>query len=506
VTYPPIEGVQSSELSPEEFELLRNRARSDLYFLCKAVLGYKDLSPNLHGHLCSWLRRNEDHQYRCVLLPRAHFKSTIVTIGLNIQRALRNSNKRIALVHESATGAQRFLEEVTSHFLENATLKTLFPELVPDKRYQRINISELELPREGHWAEPTFDALGAGARGQGRHYDQITADDIFGDKARDSAIESKRLKQWFDNIQSFLLSPLISHIDVVGTRYSLDDIYGHIFETYGDDMLKYIRRVEEIDKNGDLEPIFPERFTTESLRILKKNHLVFSSQYLNDPVAGLVEFNREWLQYYQWGSRRRIVYHEDKTRHEVDLGDCDKILFVDPARENGLTGMTVTAADQHLHIFVVDAIKEKLNDVDFLNLLFQLVLKWGLRAVAIEAVLFSELYEPWIKAEMKQRNLRFQVIAAKRKRIGKQYESKNNHIKALAPYFAGKQIFFHESQQDLITEFLRFGATDDIHMLDSMAYGPECWRPGTPMEKVLSQETELEILKSRDLVTGYSNY
>ena len=506
MTDPIIEGVQRSELSPEEFELLRERARVDLYFLAKTVLGYKDLSPNLHGHLCNWLRRNEGSQYRCVLLPRAHFKSTIVTVSLNIQRALRNSNKRIALVHESATGAQRFLEEVTSHFLENKMLKMLFPEFVPDKRYQRINISELELPRKGHWAEPTFDALGAGARGQGRHYDQITADDIFGDKARDSAIESKRLKQWFDNIQSFLLSPLISHIDVVGTRYSLDDIYGHIFENYGDDMLKYIRRVEETGEDGELVPIFPERFTTDSLRILKKNHLVFSSQYLNDPVAGLVEFDREWLQYFKWGSRRRIVYYEEKARHEVDLDDCDKILFVDPARKNGLTGLTVTAVDQHMHIFVVDAIKEKLDDVKFLNLLFQLVLKWGLRAVAVEAVLFSELYKPWIEAEMKQRNLRFQVIAAKRKRIGKQYEEKNKHILALAPYFAGKQIFFDESHEELITEFLRFGATEDIHLLDSLAYGPENSRPGTPIAKILSHETEEAILASRDIHTGYSRY
>ena len=324
---------QLEELTTSEVTEMKWLAKHNLYYLAKSILGYRDLSPQLHGNLCSWLMRVAREQFRGILLPRSHFKSTIITITDSVQSALPDIDMssdwpnilgpdiRVLLAHETHTGAQRFLYEITSHFLGNPKLMALFPECIPDKRRQRINLNELELPRSEHWAEPTFDTMGVGGRAQGRHYNKIKLDDIFGDKARDSKTEAERTIQWFDNIQSFLVSLGRDKIHLVGTRYSLNDIYAHAFEQYGDRMLRYIRRVEERNEEGLLRPIFPERFTKDSLEILRKNPVVWASQYINDPVAGLAQFDPSWKRFYEWVGDNKIAIFSGYSRTVVNVRD-----------------------------------------------------------------------------------------------------------------------------------------------------------------------------------------
>src|SRR5437899_8604682 len=226
-----------ARLDSDTIAHLRARAKNDRYFLAHAILGYSRLSPRLHGSLCGWLDRTEDAQFRLILLPRSHFKTTIATITDAIQCALpgesqewpRNlgTNARILFAHESHEGATRFLYETSGHFLNNPRLMGLFSECVPSPRIQRLNKFELELPRTEHWAEPTFDTMGVGGLSQGRHWNLIKLDDIFGQRARDSKAERETTIQWFDNIQSFLVRLALDHIDIIGTRYSLDDVYEH---------------------------------------------------------------------------------------------------------------------------------------------------------------------------------------------------------------------------------------------------------------------------------------
>ncbi|KKK51227.1 hypothetical protein LCGC14_3117050, partial [marine sediment metagenome] len=238
-------------LDEDEIKELQTLAKTDTFFLAYSILGYTKLTTKFHGHFCAWLDKTRTEKkiideevsdellwlYRLTLLARSHFKSTIKTITGAVQLALPDvsgkeaypfdlgTNIRVLLGHEAHAGSQRFLYEITGHFTGNPKLIALFPECVPNPRVQRINKSELELPRSSFWAEPTFDTIGVGGRSQGRHYDYIKLDDIFGDKARDSRVEKESLIQWFDNIQSFLIELKTSHIDVVGTRWSVDDVY-----------------------------------------------------------------------------------------------------------------------------------------------------------------------------------------------------------------------------------------------------------------------------------------
>lgn len=505
--------------SATEIDYLRKMCAEDAYFLGYGILGYTRLSPKLHGNLFSWLQRSRSEQYRLILEPRSHFKTTCATVIDSVQATLPNpeapwpynlgTNVRILLGHESHEGSSRFLYEITRHYTSNPAFMGLFPELVPSSRIQRMNKLELELPRSERWAEPTFDTIGVGGHSQGRHYNLIKLDDIFGDKARDSKAERETLLQWFDNIQSFFIRLKYDHLDLIGTRWSLDDVYAHAIKQYGKKMLKYIRRIKEKNAEGELEFIFPEEFDDAAVEILRKNAKVWAAQYVNDPHEGLAEFNPAWKRYYYWTAKDRISAFTGVSTTApmtINTKELDILIFVDPAT-TGKRGIVVTGTDSKGRVFVLDTIKTPSVKIEEqAPEIFRLVRKWWPRAVVIEKVLFSALYKVWFEAEMKLRGLRFNIIQAEPKKISSTLDkSKFGRVRALSQWFSAGQIFFNEGQAELIEEFDNFGATDDYHLLDALAYGPDNWRHGvTKVEQDKRAEEEKQVIEGRDVQTGYS--
>jgi len=505
-----------SGLTTDEWKYLRRRAKTDLFFLARGVLGYKKLSTNLHGHLCTWMRWTIEDQFREVLLPRGHYKTTVVTKADGIQIVLTDDvgdqpwprnlgpNCRVLLAHEVVESAARFLKEIADHFLQNVTLMGLFPELVPNTKTQRVNKFELELPRQEFWSEPTFDTMGVGGRSQGRHYNYIKADDLIGDKARDSKTEMQNAKDWFDNIQSFFSSHAQDHLDLAGTRWSFDDLYAHIHRVYGDTLRKYIRAVEEVGDDGVRHSIFPEEFPLSSLVVLRKNRKIWTAQYINDPKEGATEFDPTWKKFYYWADRTTIIAFLGHTQLRVDVRKLDIIVLYDPAlgkTASGVGGFIVTGTDEKNRVFVLDAQKKPWKPPEALDYLFKTVLRFHPRLVGIEEVNFSGLYQNWLPREMQLRNIRFNIVPLPSKQ-----REKDARIRGLANYFSAGQIFFSEGQADLIEEFDRFGASDDIHLLDALAYGPKHWQPALSQEVWDSyKKAEEDLLNERDVETGYSH-
>lgn len=507
---------EQQSLDEDEIKDLRILAKQNSMFLATAVLGYKKLTVKFHGHYCKWLDKTAQSEilYRLTLLARSHFKSTIKTITDSIQYALpddagtasypRNlgTDLRLLLGHEAHAGSQRFLYEITSHFIGNPKLIALFPECVPSPREQRINKSELELPRKEFWAEPTFDTIGVGGRSQGRHYDAIKLDDIFGDKARDSRVEKVALLQWFDNIQSFLVELRTGRIDVVGTRWSVDDVYAHMMDRYEGKMVRYIRRVEELNpETGMAEPVFPENFPSDSLDILRKNKRVWAAQYANDPHEGLAEFVPSWKRFYTEQPNYAVNAFSEYGHLRWKLRDLDILILNDPAVTK-TPGIVVTGTDKFLNVFILEISKEEMNPTDFIEKTFELVQKWHPRAVVIEEVVFSTVYSHWMRREMVIRNQRFGIIAYKPPKDKVKFE----RVSVLGNRYAAGQIYFKADQKALIWEFDNFGATDNYHLHDALAQGEEFWI--TPMSK--EEETERveemeERLEGVDSWTGYSN-
>lgn len=517
------------KIDTDTYNFLRHRCKTDLFFLNTGILGHDRLSEGLHLHMCKWAARNADWQFREILLPRGHFKSTVMTITDGIQIVLpdvggdqpwpRNLGPdcRLLICHETDGQASNFLFAITGHILSNSLLMGLFPEIIPSPRKHRINRHELELPRSHTWPEPTVDTMGVGGRSQGRHYNYIKFDDLIGDKARDSKVVMDAAKEWFDNIQSFFSRFSEDHFDLIGTRWAYDDLYAHIHERYGDQLLKYIRGVEEpTGPDGELEPIFPlggdgkPEFTLKKLEILRKNRKVWTAQYANNPEEGATEFDKSWKRWYHWIAYNHIAVFSGKAETRINIRDLDICILYDPAM-SGEAGIVITGTDKttignHVgRVFILEALQDSWRPPEACNLMFKLVQRWQPRIVAIEEVLFSGLFKPWFEAEMKLRKQFFNIIPIG-PIVGGKTLSKPARIRGLSNYFSAGAIYFSaKGQENIVKQFDTFGATTNYHMLDALAYGPEVWMPA--MSRATWDKykvAEEELLSMRDATTGYS--
>lgn len=448
-----------------------------------------------------------------MLLPRSGRKTTYATQADSIQIALpddlgsqpypRNLGPevRLCIVHESSIMAQSILGGITSKIVGCEALKFLFPEIIPGKE-QRMNNSQLELPRASTWNEPTFDTMGVGTRAQGRHYNRIKLDDIYGTEARDSKVVRDRAIQWFDEIEPFLISPNTDGFDLIGTRYAFDDVYDHAFEKYGDDMPRYIRSAEEY-VGGKWQSYCEELLSLEKMVNLKKNRKLWFSNYQNRPEAtDNPELDPSWIRYWTPTDHRNITGFTGTEKILRETDQLDKLIFVDPALD-GDAGWIVTGTDyisNKPNIFVLEAERGIWPPEQLIEKIFKGVLRYQPRAVVIEEVLFSRLYRHWMESEMRHRGIFFKIIPAKTR--GRE---KDARVKGLAPFFSAGQIFLNANQTDLIREYEYFGQGSTYHALDALAYGPEFWRASVNRDTIERQAAaEKKFLLMRDPVTGYS--
>lgn len=521
---------QLADLGNDQISHLRKRAKNDLFFLAHGLLEYDLLAPNLHGHLCRWMEDTRDRQYRMILLPRGHYKSTLVTISDAVQMALPNDpgledyphmlgpNIKLLLAHENRESASRFLFEVAQAFLEKPAMLALFPECIPNRNEQRINKWELELPRSRHHKEPTFDTIGAGGAAQGRHYHHIKLDDIIGKKARESETIMKRTIDWFDNINSLLTRPKIDGWDLVGTRWSYSDIYQRALDVYGAD--KAVSVIRAIDpksaKDGlmpcyirgaleDGEPIFPEEFSMEFFKSIRENPKVWAAQYANNPrEGGLLEFNPDWLRYYNVTPGNRIVIFEGHSRRSLSIGELDICILIDPSvgesEDADETGIVVTGTDDDLNIYILETVKKRLKPPELINIMLRLFQKWQPRVISIEEVAFSATYKYWFQDECQKLGIAPSIHEYK---PGSQ-KKKEARIRGLSNYFAAGQVYILEGMHDFRDEYEQFPLTDSDHLLDALAQGPEVWTEGLSEEKWDEfRRAEQKIQQMRSPVTGY---
>lgn len=526
---------QRRMLNTEEYHQLRALAKRDLFFLAYTVLGYRRLSTVLHGDLCTKIHDTQNRRFREWLMPRGHFKSTVITISHAIQIALPYTEEdrqhdldpiplewpytlgpdgRLLIGHETSEGSARFLFAITSHFLSNPLLMALFPDAIPEKPSQRINKWELELPRSSSaraYPEPTVDTMGVGVKSQGRHYNYIKLDDIFGEKARDSVAESETTKEWFDGIQSFFSSYAKDHLDLIGTRYSLDDIYEHAHDRYGEQLFKYCRRVEEPvrDKHGATivgtdgkpvkKPIFPEEFTPEVLEIQRKNKRRFSAEYENDPDDGVSGFDNEWKRYFYWTDHNELAIFDGEKGGRINVRDLDICILIDPGHKTG--GFAVTGMDYLGRVFVLVALPLDLRPPELTELVFRNVIRWQPRTVAFEADLFADVFQFYWASEMARRGIKFHITPVRTKS-----RTKDERILGLTHYLTSEKFFVNDTQDELLAEWKKVGRTRNVHIFDAIAYGPEVWRPGyAPGQRdILEIDVGEQDMSGRDAETGYS--
>lgn len=334
---------------PEMGRLLRELCQTDLFFLLHFVLGINAVN---HPWIVARIREVEDdHNGTLDLWSREHFKSTILTYGLLIQKLLCNPEERICIFSHTRGIAKAFLRRIKLTFETHDLLKTLFPDvLYKDPKSESPKWSEddgIIIRRKGVYNEASIEAWGlVDGMPTSRHYTIRDYDDVV---TKDSVTTPEQIRK---TDEAFKLSQFLGARGgiqwAVGTRYHFADQYEKM-KASGAWKVRERRGVE----NG--VSVF---LTQEELDAFKKivcdgNTYVYNCQMLLDPVAEEAqEFKKAWLRYYRTLPDQAMNLY----------------LFCDPANAKKTKGLGsdytvywVWGMDPLGNYFLVDAVRERLN-------------------------------------------------------------------------------------------------------------------------------------------------
>lgn len=268
----------------DEWRTMRQYGRTSLLYLCNNVLGYKDVSKEVHGpymrclqkfkggkdFLCSRTVNNQTspgtfkeliegykpeipdfwdlespHGLRrtLILMPRGHLKSTVM-MGHMIQWIINYPNIRILLSSGTGDQVHGFLKEIKGHFQYNEMFRWLYPEFCPPAKTSKDfgNQDQFTVPncRRPNAKEPTVGTVSVGAVVASTHYDIIDNDDVV-DK------ENVRTPEQIQTVKQHLgmLWPLLETAPksdtrpvgyqrgwwyLVGTTYDFSDAYATVLD------------------------------------------------------------------------------------------------------------------------------------------------------------------------------------------------------------------------------------------------------------------------------------
>jgi hypothetical protein len=164
------------------------------------------------------------------LLPRDHFKSTILTVGYAIQCILNDPYQSNLILSSKEEHAVAFSDEIRFHFTNNLKLKSIFGPWCADKDFGASG--KWDSPAKaffgGKRREPTMVATGFKAALESRHYkrgffdDVITVDDITETGIVASVANFKKAVPLIDK-DGWIIMP--------GTRKAYNDLYSYVIDS-----------------------------------------------------------------------------------------------------------------------------------------------------------------------------------------------------------------------------------------------------------------------------------
>lgn len=448
-------------------ERVKQACKTSLHFLCTEILGFKDWDT-IHDDTEVFLSRPSKH--KLILIPRGHLKTSIITVGYNIQRLLRNPNERILIANQVWDRGRDILGEIKGFLTDKSELSKIFGPFISERwREDDIVIRQ----RTASNKTPSIATTGVEAEQTSAHYTVIFNDDLQGHQNSQTKEQREKVKR-FRESEFDLLDPGCEMLDI-GTRYHLDDVYAHILEHEGEYTDVMVRKVIE---NGKL--IFPKKFsmklvagtknwvhsaeeTLEYVNYLKKTKgSSFFSQYMNDPVDEENQlFKRHYFQY--WTRRPERLF----------VG-----MTMDPAlsakQDGDYFAINVSGMDFLGDIYVLDAIRGLWTPSQAIDNIFKTYAKWKPSAIGLETTGFQRTLKFSLEQEMRKRRIFFPITEL----VHSSNQSKEFRIKALEPLYASGRIKHASWMQNLEGELLSYPKGKHDDEADALCMQLEILMPG----------------------------
>jgi len=492
---------------------VRHQARTDLMFLMRRILGYKDIEDAVHGPIVECLPKlyggkdeilaNGGFQYtptvplwelrgkrkRLILDPRGHLKTSIISQAGTIQWILNYPNIRLLITTATADLAQTILGEIKSHFQYNEILRSLFPDYCPQKSIKDFgNAESFSVPNRKRSAarEPTLFSTSVGKSVTGKHFDVEVCSDMVDE------INSRTPGGIREVIEHFRhMDPLLERYSVPtdsglpgegfqiveGTSYAFSDCYSKIIESQGHRITEFgpgrqvIETAEWIISHGNArvdaatkQTLWPARFSWEKLDRMEHNMgpSLFSAQMLNMPMAdegGLAQESQ-----ISWFSIQTLK----QIRAMLRIHTTVDVAGMETDSRGDFTVLSTSGFDRDGRCYVLDIRRGHFSPTEVIWHIFDIWAIFKPIDIKIEKEAHSRVLGHFLARDMQKKQIFPPVMSIKRDTR----TSKIQRIKGLEPWFAAKIVRFYDGiacKTDLVREIVEFPSSAHDDILDTIA-------------------------------------
>lgn len=511
---------------------MRVRSLFSNYYFAKVVLGYSKLVDHFHQEemerfITKWAN---GERMQCIEWSRAFFKTTCFTLATGIwivlpyndedtqyaieqlqipedvwfsRMALHDQDATQLYAFETAANAKKKVGQVKWHFEENELFRGLFPEIAYTGQELPWNNDCLRIRRVGDRRkdqEGTFEAIGAGAALQSRHYKIVWEDDLIGEAARKSPQVMEDTIGWHQRLHGAFEHAPSQIRFVVANRWGYNDLNNHIRQKEPEFVFHTRSAWELSDTTGQEEAVFPEEYSIEELEKLrgKMSAYDFSCQYLNQPtLPGEKEVELSKLHTY--------TVAEDGTMEcncgaKWLLSQCYRYLSFDPYNAKGggstsLPALVVKATSPDEHIFLVDYFLGKTNYGKIYDRIFHFNDVYRPRLFTYEDVGHQNMTEFHIREV--QKTVEFKAAHRDFPRIvGCKTGNRSKEIRireSLFPLIEKKKFSYRSRQVAFIQQLETFphrALDHDYDLLDALAQGVDLLRFPETDDSSISKKSE----------------
>ena len=259
---------------------LRHLCQTNLYYLVKAVLtpfepqwDAQSITRDLHWKMAQFCQA-PPAKFTMLMAFRGAYKSTFGTIGYTVQQMLKGSGD-VLIFSEATLMAEDWSRQARRHFEgDNRLLTWLFPELIGSKK--KWGDGSWELPNGG-----SVKAAGMDTAIMGVHVDHIVMDDIFSDPRGEKTPEfAQKAIQWVKMSVPLLKRPSTGIRRLTGVPWWVSgEPYAHFRKVLPE------KHRFEMPLEVDGECVWPEIFPPDVIAELKRDPIVYASQYALNPVT-----------------------------------------------------------------------------------------------------------------------------------------------------------------------------------------------------------------------------
>ncbi len=445
---------------------------------------FDDASETPEFHKECWELCTSKHRYVAIAAPRAHAKTSAITVGYGLASLLFRERKFMLLVSDTETQAALFLGIMKQQMLDNDELADLFELKRDDQgRVRFIKDSETDIIVEFKDGVK-FRIIAKGAeqklRGllwDGSRPDLVICDDMENDELVMNKDRREKMRRWFNGA----LLPSLSNkgvIRVVGTILHMDSLLERLMPKLRHPVTKYNDlktwqtrpvgawiAVKYRAHNHDFSQLlWPERntaqFFKDKIEDAKLQGLsdLYSQEYLNNPLD-------ESVAYFKKGDFLPLRDDDRKMKLNYYI-TADLAISQDERADYSV--FVIAGVDENKMLQIRDVIRSRMDAREIVDTFMALQKTYEPHAIGVEDMQISKSIGPFLNEEMHRQNtyISLQLL----KHGGKDKVTRARSIQAR---MRAKSIKF-DTQSDWYDKFeeecLRFPRDTHDDQVDAFAY------------------------------------